>query len=97
MKNFDIFVNENKHFNMLKDFKQFLNENVSFKDRIVTKGQKVPVECISFEGKPVIEIIAESDSEYNDHLETEVFTYTHDGDMKMFAKWNSDSNKWISN
>jgi len=77
----------------VKNFDEFnINENES--KPLVKKGQKVQVQFNFFEGKPVVEIEARGDSEFNEYLQAESFTFLHGGDMMMFAKW--DGQKWIS-
>ena len=79
---------------MIITFDEFrLNESAS--SSVVKKGTRVKVVLEFLEGKPVSEVIAHYDSSYNDHFQTESFSFLFGGDMMMFAKW--DGEKWVSN
>lgn len=76
---------------MKTNFNEFLNENNSTNTRI-KKGDMVKVKMTYFQGSPVYEVEAETDSWYND--KTELFTYRQGGDMMLIAKWNGK--EWLS-
>jgi hypothetical protein len=59
----------------------------------VKKGEQVPVEMKLFKGKPTVNVEAFNDSNFNDYLKMETFTFLMSGDMMMIAKW--DGEKWI--
>ena len=80
---------------MIKNFKQFLNE--SFHSSSIKAGDKVNVVMSYFENSPSYEVIAYNDSNYNDHLECESFSYKMGGDMMMIARFDKETNTWISN
>ena len=78
----------------MKKFNEFINENQQFTPK-VKKGEKVLIKCEYLQGSPEYTVDAYNDSEYNEHFQTETFSFLHGGDMMMFAKWNGE--KWISN
>ena len=82
---------------MIKNFNDFLNESTDFNSISVKKGQKVKVELSYLEGKPVSDVIAYTDAEFNDYFKAESFSFLFGGDMMMLAKWNEEEQKWISN
>lgn len=78
---------------MIKSFNEF-NLNESNRTNIVKKGQTVKVQLIYLEGKPESTVQAYDDSDFNDHLQTESFSFLFGGDTMMIASW--DGQKWIS-
>ncbi len=78
----------------MMSFEEFsLNENQ--KNPVIKKGEKVKVTMEFFEGAPSIEVTAYGDSDFNEYLQADSFSYLHGGDMMMTAKW--DGEKWVSN
>ena len=82
---------------MIKNFDDFLNESNTNYSSAVRKGQKVKVELSYLEGKPISDVTAYSDAEFNDYLQCESFSFLFGGDMMMIATWNEEEKKWISN
>ncbi len=79
---------------MILSFDEFsLNE--SEKTPVIKKGDHVEVVMELFQGKPSYTVTAHDDSFFNEHSQTESFSFLSGGDMMMIARW--DGKKWVSN
>lgn len=62
---------------------------------IVKKGDEVKVTFKLMVGYPEMTVEAKTDSEYNDYLNCDSFSFLYGGDMMFIAQW--DGKKWICN
>jgi hypothetical protein len=79
----------------IQSFDEFsLNESQQ-QAPFVKKGEKVEVVMELFQGNPSYKVTAHDDSFFNEHSQTESFSFLSGGDMMMIARW--DGKKWVSN
>jgi hypothetical protein len=80
---------------MILSFDEFLLNESEKPTPTVKKGEQIEVVMELFQGKPSYKVTAYDDSFFNDHAQTESFSFLSGGDMMMIARW--DGEKWVSN